>query len=237
VLSCRRRRVALLKSLHDSVPKHCVRPPFSARCILVSANHGAIDNRAGLIDINLKVAKNGSPMTLACPVREPVVHAFPESEALGQITPGKARLGPVQDGVDEQAIAADGVWSTSLGWNHSLQVSPLLVAERVAMHSCFSSRLAGGRKKARLFSRLAKVSTWLRSSSARGRPGALPTGRAQALRPSSAGCQPEPEEVMDAHSAAVDCRSRRGRPGASPQKPSAAFPYRAFSMRRTRDSP
>ena len=53
----------------------------------------------------------------------------------------------------------------------------------------------------------------------------------------ASGCQPEPEEVMDAHSAAVDFRSRRGRPDASPQQPSAAFPYRTFSMRRTRDSP
>ena len=32
----------------------------------------------------------------------------------------------------------------------------------------------------------------------------------------ASGCQPKPEEVMDAHSAAVDFRSRRGRPGASP---------------------
>ena len=68
----------------------------------------------------------------------------------------------------------------------------------------------------------------------------------------ASGCQPEREEVMDARSAAVDFRSRRGRPGASPPtpskasvvagvigegRPSAAFPYCAFSMRRTRDSP
>jgi hypothetical protein len=108
----------------------------------VSANHGAIDNRAGLIDLDLQVAKDGRKVALACPVREPVVHAFPGAEALGQVTPGKARLGPVQDGVDEQAVATGGVWSTSLWWKHSLQASPLSVAERVAMHSCFSSRLA-----------------------------------------------------------------------------------------------
>ena len=48
----------------------------------------------------------------------------------------------------------------------------LLVARGDAL--LFSSPLAGGRKKARLFRRLAKVSTWLRSSSARGRPGSLP---------------------------------------------------------------
>jgi hypothetical protein len=44
----------------------------------------------------------------------------------------------------------------------------------------------------------------------------------------ASGCQPKPEEVMDAHSAAVDFRSRRGRPGASPHKPSAAFPNAAL---------
>ena len=68
----------------------------------------------------------------------------------------------------------------------------------------------------------------------------------------ASGCQPEPEEVMEARSAAVDFRSRRGRPGASPPtpskasvvagvvgegRPSAAFPYCAFSMRRIGDSP
>ena len=34
---------------------------------------------------------------------------------------------------------------------------------------------------------------------------------------------------MDARSAAVDFRSRRGRPGASPHKPSAALPNATFS--------
>jgi len=34
---------------------------------------------------------------------------------------------------------------------------------------------------------------------------------------------------MDARSAAVDFRSRRGRPGASPHQPSAAFPNANFS--------
>jgi hypothetical protein len=34
---------------------------------------------------------------------------------------------------------------------------------------------------------------------------------------------------MDAHGAAVDFRSRRERPGASPQKPSAAFPNATFA--------
>ena len=53
----------------------------------------------------------------------------------------------------------------------------------------------------------------------------------------ASGCQPEPEEVMDAHSAAVDFRSRRGRPGASPQKPSAALSCGPYSTKRTRDSP
>jgi hypothetical protein len=39
--------------------------------------------------------------------------------------------------------------------------------------------------------------------------------------------------VMDTRSAAVDLRSRRSRPGASPQKPSAALPNVAFPSTRT----
>ena len=72
----------------------------------MSANHRTVDNRAGLIDLDLQVSKDGSKVALACPVCEAVVHAFPGAEALGQVTPGKARLGPEQHGIDEQAVAA-----------------------------------------------------------------------------------------------------------------------------------
>lgn len=201
-------------------------------------DHGAVDDGTGLIDLDLQVAKDGSKVTLACPIREAVVHAFPGAKALGQVTPGKARLGPVQDGVDEQAVAADGVWSTSLWRKHSLQASPLLVAERVAMHSCFSSRLAGGRKKSTAIpsSGQGVDPSWGQARRAGGRERSRRDVRRCSASLAS-GCQPEPEEVMAAPSAAVDFRSRRGRPGASPQKPSAAFSYGPFHTQRTRDSP
>jgi hypothetical protein len=62
------------------------------------------------------------------------------------------------------------------------------------------------------------------SSSACGRTG---TPRRDVQRCSASfasGCQPLSESITDAHSASKDGRSRRGVPGASPQKPSAALP-------------
>ena len=122
-------------------------------------DHGAVDDGTGLIDLDLQVSKDGSKVALACPVCEAVVHAFPGAEALGQVTPGKARLGPEQHGIDEQAVAADGARPSSLGWKNSLQTSPLFVAERVAMHSLFFITSCWRSQKTRLFRRLAKAST------------------------------------------------------------------------------
>ena len=71
------------------------------------------------------------------------------------------------------------------------------------------------------------------ASSACGRPGAHPTGRAQALRERS---EWMPAEARGSHGrvcAAVDFRSRRRRPGASPRSraplsPIAPFPHGEF---------
>jgi hypothetical protein len=102
---------------------------------------------------------------------------------------------------------------------------------------CFSSRLAGGRKK----HGYSVVSPRRRPSRSQARrAGGRERSRRDVRRRSArvaSGCQPEPEEVMDAHGAAVDFRSRRGRPGASPRKPSAALSCGPFSTKRTRDSP
>jgi hypothetical protein len=61
-----------------------------------------------------------------------------------------------------------------------------------------------------------------------------PTGRMEALRPSSDGRKPTSESIMDAHRASEDGRSRRSAPGASPQKPSAVLPNALAQARRSR---
>jgi hypothetical protein len=72
---------------------------------LVRTNNSAIDNRASLIDFELKFLEYGRPMPFAGPVRETVVDSLPRPETLWQVSPWKTCLGTEEDGFDEQAIA------------------------------------------------------------------------------------------------------------------------------------
>ena len=70
------------------------------------------------------------------------------------------------------------------------------------------------------------------SSSARGRTGAPRRDVRRRSASFASGCQPTSESITDAQCASKDGRSRRGAPGASPQKPSATLPYLSFPPRR-----
>jgi hypothetical protein len=83
---------------------------------------------------NFSSRKNRGPVVLASPVCESVVDALPRPEALGQVAPRKAGLGPEQDSLDEQAVAADCARPALLGRKHFLQSSPWIVPQRMAMH-------------------------------------------------------------------------------------------------------
>src|SRR4029079_12890207 len=89
------------------VPELCVSPPFPPRPILMGANDGAIDDRAGLIDLKLQLAENRRPVAFLGPIREAVVHALPRSEPWWQIAPLQARLRAENHRFDEQAVAAE----------------------------------------------------------------------------------------------------------------------------------
>jgi hypothetical protein len=104
---------------------------------LVCANDGAIDDRAGLIDLDLQLPEDRCPVSLPRPVRESVVDRLPRTEPLGQIAPRQASLGAKKNGLDEDAIASRRLRPSLLLRQDSLQATPLLVGERVPMHHDF----------------------------------------------------------------------------------------------------
>jgi hypothetical protein len=70
------------------------------------ANDGAIDYRAGFIDLELQLSEDRRPVPLLCPVGEAVEDALPGAEPLGQIAPWQARLRSEEHGLDEEPITS-----------------------------------------------------------------------------------------------------------------------------------
>ena len=123
-----------MKSLLESGPEHFVRSPFSARRILMSADDGAIDDGAGLIDLDLQLLEDRGPVAGARPVGEAVVDRLPRAEPLRQISPGHAGLGSIQYGFNEQSIASRGRGPRLLSRQDRLKPTPLFVREPVSVH-------------------------------------------------------------------------------------------------------
>jgi len=98
------------------------------------ANDGTIDDRAGLIDLNLQLSEDRRPVSFLCPVREPVVDGLPRPKSLGQIAPRHSRLCPKKDGVDEEPISAGRLRSRTLLRQQRLQPRPLRLGQRVSVH-------------------------------------------------------------------------------------------------------
>jgi hypothetical protein len=103
----------------------------------VRANDGTVDDRANLVDLELKLLEDDLPLALLRPVVEPVVDGLPRTEALGQISPRHAGLGSEQYGFDEEPIASRRLRSGLLLRDHRLEATPLLFGERVSMHADF----------------------------------------------------------------------------------------------------
>ena len=134
-LSRRRSRGPWSKNLLESVPEHSVGSPFSARRILVCANHGAVNDRRRFVDIELKLAKHLGPDVLGRPVAKPVVDGLPVAEPLRKVSPLDARPGSEQHSVDEQPVAACGLSSWCPDRNQWPQSIPLLIGQRVPLHT------------------------------------------------------------------------------------------------------
>ena len=123
-----------MKHLLESGPKRCIGSPFFARRILMSANDRAVDDGAGLIDLERELLEDGFPVTFAGSVGEAVVDRFPRPESLRQITPGHPSLGAEQNGFDEEPVAFQGRRARGLRRKDFLETTPLGVGERVSMH-------------------------------------------------------------------------------------------------------
>jgi hypothetical protein len=104
---------------------------------LVCANDGAIDDRTDLIDLQLKGLEDQLPSALLRPIVEPVVNRLPRTEALRQVSPWHACLGPEQHGFDKEPVTQRRGRSSLLLRQGRLQASPLIVGQRVSMHGDF----------------------------------------------------------------------------------------------------
>jgi len=102
----------------------------------VSANDGAVEKRADVIDLDVELQLLEQPLPDATcrPAAEPVVDGLPRPVPLGNVTPGGARLHAPDDRVDELAVAALRRRATP-GWDERLNQLPLRFAELVSVHT------------------------------------------------------------------------------------------------------
>jgi hypothetical protein len=100
----------------------------------MSADHGAIDDRADFIKLELQLLEHDGPVALLRPVGEAVEDGFPRPEALGEVASRHAGLGAEEHGLDEQAVATKSSRPGPLRWKNTLQAAPLLIGERVTVH-------------------------------------------------------------------------------------------------------
>jgi hypothetical protein len=93
-----------------------------------------IDDRARFIDIELQRLEDARPDTPLSPVAKPIVDGFPRAEALRQVAPRTARLGAVEDRVDEESVSELRCRARAALRQQALEALPLLVGEGVAVH-------------------------------------------------------------------------------------------------------
>ena len=101
------------------------------------ADDGAIDDGAGLIDLNLQLLEDRGPVTPLRPIVKTVVDGLPRPESLRQIPPRRACLGAVQHGLDEETVAACRGGPCSLSRQNAFEATPLCIRERVSVHRDF----------------------------------------------------------------------------------------------------
>jgi hypothetical protein len=98
---------------------------------------GAVDDRTGVVDLELQLPEDGGPEPASRPVGEAVVDRLPRTESLRQVTPGRASFGAIKDRLDEETVAAHRNGSRSLTGQDTLEAMPLRVRERVSVHRDF----------------------------------------------------------------------------------------------------
>ena len=100
----------------------------------MSADDGAVDDRADIVDFELELAEYEVPVPFLRPVGEAVVHRLPGTESLRQVTPRAARLGAIEHGVDEEAVTEERRRPCLLRRQNSLEPPPMILRKRMAVH-------------------------------------------------------------------------------------------------------
>lgn len=98
------------------------------------ADHSAIDDRGGVVDVDSELAKDLRPDILLRPVTKAIVDRLPIPKALRQVAPLNAGTRSKDDRVDEQPIALGSLTSLRAPREERLQLRPLGVGQRVSMH-------------------------------------------------------------------------------------------------------
>jgi hypothetical protein len=100
---------------------------------LVRPNGGGIEDRAGFINFDGQLFEEPFPEPGVRPALVPVVHGLPGSETFRQVSPGNARLGPPNDGIDELPVPSLGE-RTGSDREERLNALPLFIGQFVSVH-------------------------------------------------------------------------------------------------------
>jgi len=98
------------------------------------ADHGGIDDRRCVIDVDLEFAEQIRPRILLSPTSEPVVNGLPWAESFWQVSPRHAGPRSIDDRVDEQPITTRGLSTLCTPRQQRLNSCPLFVGQRMPMH-------------------------------------------------------------------------------------------------------
>jgi len=98
------------------------------------ADHGGIDDRRRVVDVDLEFAEQIRPRIPLSPSGEPVVDGLPWTESLWQVSPRHAGLRSIDDRVDEQPITTRGLSTLRTPRQQRLNSRPLFVGQRMPMH-------------------------------------------------------------------------------------------------------
>ena len=123
-----------MKNLHESVPKHCIGSPFSARSILMCSDYGGINDRAHLIDLKPQGLEDLLPNPPLGPVRESVVDALPRPESLRKVSPRNPRPRAIEHGVDELPVTQPRAGARPMIRKDEPELGPLFVGKSVSVH-------------------------------------------------------------------------------------------------------
>jgi hypothetical protein len=100
---------------------------------LVRADDGAIEKRANVVYLDLKLFEDALPDSPSCPTGEAVVNGLPGAIPVGDISPRRTRLYAPHHRIEKVAVTALG-WRTRGAREKGTNFVPLGICELVAVH-------------------------------------------------------------------------------------------------------